>query len=385
MLNTLKTGWNWTGSKLRDVSELARFAILGCLGVITLMWLINIWWNPAINGFFGLIGLVLVVFITLSPKILLPSAAVGGLSALLSRSNPVRGALNGPLWVVSIARAFVYGFLFFATFLTFWSFENSPFAFWGIFLLALMMFIWRERYGNGLSMMKWIEWSYIMVCGLALLWSTFGGVYHGDAFDANTGEPLSMVDQKTGHIDDAGRQPSDCRPYGAPHKGFDYAARGTCFSKETGERLVPISADQALLRQPLGIVSEATNGARNGIANISLPIVSSGAGGCDIKVVRVLATQPGVMGTQFSMKRGCPIKLDASAFQIPGQPRIGITVKLNPTGPTDVLALGEATLYHAEPWVIDTLGRPYITIVPNEDWPEGVGSIKLIAFSNDTK
>ena len=354
MLNIMKTGWNWTGSKLRDATEVSRLAILGCLGVIILMWLINIFGFKAVDGVLGLIGLVLVVFLTISPKIMLPSAAVAGLSALLSKNNPVVGALGGPRWVVSIARAFLYGFLFFATFLTFWSFENSPFAFWGIFLLAMMMFIWRERYGNGLSIMKWIEWSYIVVCGAALLWSTFGGVYHGEAFDASTGEPLSMVDQKTGHIDDAGRQPSDCRPEGAPHKDFNYAARGTCFSKETGERLVPISADQALLRQPLGIVSEASAGVKKGLSNISLPNASLGGSACSSSTeVQVLAPANGYPGTQFELKRGCEQSLDASPFQIPGKPRIGVVVRLTADNPQEVLDAGVSTFYHMSTWTID--------------------------------
>ena len=124
---------------------------------------------------------------------------------------------------------------------------------------------------------------------------------------------------------------------------------------------------------------------KDGVSGISLSSASLDGGGCDITDVRVLATQPGIMGTQFSMKRGCPIRLDASAFQVSGQPRIGVTVRLDPNGPVNVLATGEAALYHAEPWVIDSLGRPYITIVPNDGWPEGVQAIKLIAYSNDTK
>lgn len=243
--------WNWIKSKLSDATEVARYAIFGCLTVITVMWLMNIaGWKMA-NGFFGLLGLVLVVFLTLSPKVIQPSAALAGLTAILGKNNPVRGALQGPLWVVSIAKSFVYGFLFFATFLTFWSFENSPLAFWGIFLVAMMLFIWRERHGSMGGWSKWIEWTYIATCAVALLWSTFGDSWNGRSFDPNTGASIHMVDPRTGKMDSLGRTPVEC-------------STNACFSEESGAQLVPMNSDQALSRNVSawpGLGAEATRNA----------------------------------------------------------------------------------------------------------------------------
>ncbi|MEK7462703.1 MAG: hypothetical protein AAB618_03990 [Patescibacteria group bacterium] len=199
------------------------------------MWLLNIAGWKAVNGLFGLIGLVLVIFLTLSPKIIQPSAAVTGLIALFGKNNPVRGALQGPLWIVSIAKSFLYGFLFFATFLTFWSFENSPLAFWGIFLVAMMLFIWRERYPSKGDWAKWLEWTYIVVCATALLWSTFGDSWNGRSFDPNTGAAMHMVDPTTGKLDSLSRTPAEC-------------SVRACFSEESGAELVPMNPDQALSR-----------------------------------------------------------------------------------------------------------------------------------------
>jgi hypothetical protein len=259
IMNILKTAWDWTETKLRDAAEAAGLAIFACLTIIILMWVINAWVNPAINGVFGLIGLVLVVLLTLSPKVIQPTAALTGLIALLGKQNPLRGTLQGPIWVVSVARSFLYGFLFFATFLTFWSFEESPWSFWGFFLVAIMFFIWRERHGSMGGWAKWLEWGYIVGCGGLLLWSTFSDVHHGKAFDPKTGEARFMVTASTGNMDSEGRSPQDCRPADAG-EDFSYAEKGLCFSEETGERLVPMTKDQALRRSPSGLVGSAEDG-----------------------------------------------------------------------------------------------------------------------------
>ena len=122
------------------------------------------------------------------------------------------------------------------------------------------------------------------------------------------------------------------------------------------------------------------------VSGISLPSASLGGSACSSSAeVQVLAPATGYPGTQFELKRGCEQSLDASPFQIPGKPRIGVVVRLTADNPQEVLDAGVSTFYHMSTWTIDSHGRPHMKLVPNEGWPEGVKTIKLIVYPNNTK
>lgn len=360
--------WNLTWDQYLSLDGAVWKSILIAVSVIIVMTLFNTYELRGINIFLTFLGYAFIWWFGLRPTHMAYSAGGGGIFAALFDRDKSQGVGSGPKVLFGVVKDVSYTFLLVGFSLFTWDFSGHVWAFW-VVLAGVIILIqtgndrldaWRNRIIIG----------YTLLCIVASLWTTFGA-YSGRAFDPETGAPLYMVDPTTGRIDSEGRGPSDCT--------------GSCFSAETGVKLVPMTKEQALKRNPAAIGASAIDAVKDGVSGISLPSASLGGGGCDITDVRVLATQPGIMGTQFSMKRGCPIRLDASAFQVSGQPRIGVTVRLDPNGPVNVLATGEAALYHAEPWVIDSLGRPYITIVPNDGWPEGVQAIKLIAYSNDTK
>lgn len=189
----------------------------------------------------------------------------------LQWKNPARGAATGVGTVLSLTGVIGLYYLFTALVLWTWGFSNSPMAFWvGIAAIIILASL-----GASAGIRALVMGLYTISVLIAALWSTFGDVYHGQAFNPNTGEPLYMVSQENGERDSQNRSPADCRPAGVDHKDFDYTKGNICFAESDGLPMVPMTKEQALTRNPSGVTHKAING----ISNLSLPSISLGGSG----------------------------------------------------------------------------------------------------------
>lgn len=113
-----------------------------------------------------------------------------------------------------------------------WSFANNPVAFpiiaVGIIIVTLT--------GVATGWRAWIISAYAILAITVAIWSTFGDSWNGRSFDPNTGAAMHMVNPETGVVDPLGRTPEYCA-----------AQVDGCFS-QTGQKLVPITPEQALSR-----------------------------------------------------------------------------------------------------------------------------------------
>ncbi len=171
----------------------------------------------------------------------------------LQWKNPVRGAVTGAQTVLQLTGVIGLYYLFAALVLWTWGFSNSPMAFW----VGLAAIIVLASLGAGAGIRALVMTLYASAVLIMALWSTFDDVYHGKAFDPETGATLYMVDPTTGRIDDNGRSPGDC------------TEETKCFSAETGQELVPMTKEQALKRSPGGIADKAIAGVSGVTASVS--------------------------------------------------------------------------------------------------------------------
>ena len=230
-------------------------ALIALFGSVFAMWGLNLAGGQLLVIPFALVGFFVIGFVGFAPKQLAHSAILSGFAAFLSEGGLTRVNIGNELgkglalhYRIVLVSAYSYTLAAF-TLMT-WSFANAPSAFWIIFLAVLLLLMAQQLHGTSSAWLPKVVSTYAVACILISLWSTFGGAYSGQAFDALSGEPAYMVDPITGTIDSLNRMPRDCRPTGTAHSNFNYGVDGTCFSAATGQRLVPITSDQALQRNP---------------------------------------------------------------------------------------------------------------------------------------
>ena len=197
--------------------------------------------------------------------------------------NPVRGAITGGKTVLDLTGVIGLYYLFASLVLWTWGFSNSPMAFW----VGLAAIIVLTSLGAGRGIRMWVMTIYAAGVLLMALGSTIGDVYQGKSFDSDTGAPLYMVDPTTGRIDSEGRRPEDCKA-------------GKCFSAETGQKLRPMTKEEALKRNPAGIADKAIAG----ISSINFSDVSLGGSDCSDHVHLV------EHGMRITVTAGCLVKVD---------------------------------------------------------------------------
>ena len=360
--------WNLTWDQYLSLDGALWKSILIAISVIIAMALFNTYELRGVNIFLTFLGYAFIWWFGLRPTHMAYSGVGGGIFATLFDRDKSQGVGSGPKLLFGVVKDVSYIFLLVGFSLFTWDFSGHIWAFWVV--LAGVMILTQTSAGmNGWK--NRIIIGYTLLCVVVSLWSTFGA-YSGRSFDPTNGAPLYMIDPTTGRIDSEGRGPQDCA--------------SDCYSAETGTKLVPMTKEQALQRNPAAIGASAFDGVKKGLSNISLPNASLGGSACSSSTeVQVLAPANGYPGTQFELKRGCEQSLDASPFQIPGKPRIGVVVRLTADNPQEVLDAGVSTFYHMSTWTIDSHGRPHMKLVPNEGWPEGVKTIKLIVYPNNTK
>jgi len=242
--------------------------IMALLATIFVMWLLNIMGYRGVNIPIALIGSLLVAMVGYRATNLLTFGGFGAIISALQDKDKSQGAATGLIWLTEILVALGLAFVLSAFTLMTWSFKQAPGAFWILFFAATLILLVQQHWKMQAGMAKWLIIGYAVLCSMVAIWTTFGGAYTGDSFNAATGEPEFMVDQKTGNLDSLNRSPADCRPvykkngktYRYKHVTeagvvFDYANRGTCFSAETGKRLVPMTPDSAISRNPVSAVA----------------------------------------------------------------------------------------------------------------------------------
>ena len=234
--------WNLAWDQVLELDGAVWKSVVVALVAVTGLWLVNISGFAAWNVAFTVLGYIGIWWFGLRPTHIALSGATGGLFATLFDRDLSRTWARGPAILYQVVRQVAYIFLLigFASFT--WDFSRSPLAFW-LVLIGVTILI---QTGDALG--KWknrIIVGYVLVSIGAALFSTLG-VYSGRAFDPDTGGALYMVDPTTGRVDSERRTPADC-------------AAKPCYSAETGQKLVPMQKEQALERNPAGIVSSITN------------------------------------------------------------------------------------------------------------------------------
>lgn len=157
---------------------------------------------------------------------------VGLAWAVLKQKNPGDGVKEVMVEFGKLVNNVGYIWLLVGFTLSTWSFANNPVAFpiiaVGIIIVTMT--------GVGSGWRAWIISAYAILAITVAIWSTFGDSWNGRSFDPNTGAAMHMVNPATGAIDPLGRTPEYCA-----------AKVDGCFS-QTGQKLVPITPEQALSR-----------------------------------------------------------------------------------------------------------------------------------------
>jgi hypothetical protein len=231
--------WNLTWDQYLSLDGALWKAITFAFSFIALMSFFNKIGHQGWNLPITIIGYMFIWWFGLRPTHMAYSMTGGGIFAALFDRDKSQGVGSGPRVLFKVVQRVSYTFLLIGFSLFTWNFSGNIGAFWvtmiGIIILTQTGSV--DRWHTKIIM------AYVTICIIVSLWSTLG-TYSGRSFDPATGQPLYMVDPSTGRIDSEGRTPKQC-------------AENACFSAETGVGLVPMTNEQALKRNPVGIVDKA--------------------------------------------------------------------------------------------------------------------------------
>lgn len=242
--------WSRVSTPVRDALTAVWLGIIILIGLIFLMWVFNVIGWKGINIPITVLGTLVIGFAGFRSNLLLQVGLLGAIVSLLEDKDKSQGVTTGLLWLTRIIIVLAYAFVFTGFTLITWSFEENPAGFWVILIGISLILLVNEVYGRSNKWAPNVLTAYVIFVMIVNVWATFGSPYVGRSFNPHTGEPKVMVDPVTHKTDSLKRTPAECRPAGTNHDGFPYNDKGTCFSAETGKRLVPMAPESAMIRNP---------------------------------------------------------------------------------------------------------------------------------------
>ncbi len=230
---------------LQPISFIARGSLLTLVGMLLIMWLINLVYHP-LNFIPAIIGLLAIAGVLTSSTVLAHSIPIGAIFTFLKDRDVSQGIANTPGNLAKVGLIYLHVFSMSSVVLATYSFGEAPFAFWGLLLVIVAFTTLGLVYGKRGNWSRRLQLLYLTGAFLALLWSTFG-------ISLNYNLPEEVSDENGAAVVMYNPVTKEIVPDLSP---ADCTETKPCYAKDgVGVKLEPLTTEEANWRNPkVGVV-----------------------------------------------------------------------------------------------------------------------------------